>query len=81
MHSSPLQHSEGLQATLVEPETAHLTVMVTALQNERHIQQDEAGMDSFAAALALDSAWAQPISLTFEGLSHFRHQVQSALAS
>ena len=75
VHSSLLQHSEGLQAALVEPETAHLTVMVTALQNEEDVLQAEAAMESFAAHLALDSAWAKPLSLTLQGLSHFRHQV------
>ncbi|KAL0044495.1 hypothetical protein WJX82_009602 [Trebouxia sp. C0006] len=32
VHSSLLQHSAGLQAALVEPETAHLTILVTAQQ-------------------------------------------------
>lgn len=75
VHSSLLQHSEGLQAALVEPETAHLTVMVTALQSEEDVLQAEAAMESFAAKLALDSAWAKPLSLTLQDLSHFRHQV------
>ncbi|DBA74607.1 TPA: A-kinase anchor protein 7 isoforms alpha and beta, variant 3 [Trebouxia sp. C0005] len=75
VHSSLLQHSAGLQSALVEPETAHLTIMVTALQAENDVQRAEAAMESFAADTALDSTLAQPLSLTLEGLSHFRHQV------
>ena len=75
VHSSLVQHSEALQAALVEPETAHLTVMVTALQTEAELQHAEATMDTFAAELAADSAWAKPIALTLEGLSQFHHQV------
>ena len=75
VHSSLLQHSAGLQSALVEPETAHLTIMVTALQAEDAVQQAEAAMEPFAAGTVLDSTWAQPLTLTLEGLSHFRHQV------
>lgn len=75
VHSSLLQHSAGLQAALVEPETAHLTIMVTALQAEDDVQRAEAAMESFAADTALYSTLAQPLTLTLEGLSHFRHQV------
>ncbi|KAL0038185.1 hypothetical protein WJX79_006978 [Trebouxia sp. C0005] len=39
------------------------------------LQRAEAAMESFAADTALDSTLAQPLSLTLEGLSHFRHQV------
>lgn len=75
VHSSLLQHSAGLQSALVEPETAHLTIMVTALQAEDAVQQAEAAMEPFAAGTVLDSTCAQPLTLTLEGLSHFRHQV------
>lgn len=52
VHSSLLQHSAGLQAALVEPETAHLTIMVTALQAEDDVQRAEAAMELFAAGTA-----------------------------
>ncbi len=73
VHSSLLQHSAGLQAALVEPETAHLTILVTAQQAQDDVQRAEAAMESLAADTALDSTLAQPLTLTLEGLSHFRH--------
>ena len=73
-----MQHADDLQAALVEPETAHLTVMVTALDSEEEVQHAEAAMESFTDQLAADEAWTRPLALTLEGLSHFRHQVQLA---
>ena len=73
VHSSLLQHSAGPQAALVEPETAHLTILVTAQQAQDDVQRAEAAMESLAADTALDSTLAQPLTLTLEGLSHFRH--------
>ena len=78
VHNSLVQHSEALQAALVEPELAHLTLMVTALDTEKDVQRAEAAMGSFADQLALDDAWLEPMALSLEGLSHFRHQVQVA---
>ena len=79
VHHALVDHTEALQKALVEPETAHLTVMVTALQTEADIQNAETAMDSFAAELHADGSWAEPMSLTLQGLSHFRHQVQHAV--
>lgn len=73
-----MQHSQALQPALVEPETAHLTLMVTALENEEEFLHAEAAMDTFAGELAADEGWAEPMALSLEGLSHFRHQVQEA---
>ena len=78
IHDSLVQHSKDLQAALVEPETAHLTVMVTALDSKQEIQHAEAAMESFTEQLAANGAWTKPLALTLEGLSHFRHQVQQA---
>ena len=78
VHDSLVQHADDLQAALVEPETAHLTVMVTALDSEEEVQHAEAAMESFTDQLAADEAWTRPLALTLEGLSHFRHQVQLA---
>ena len=79
VHKALVSHTEALQKALVGPETAHLTVMVTALQSEAEMQNAEAAMDSFAAHLAANSSWDRPMALTPQGLSHFRHQVQHAL--
>ncbi len=49
--------------------------MVTALQAEDDVQRAEAAMELFAAGTAWNSTLAQPLTLTLEGLSHFRHQV------
>lgn len=81
VHDSLVQHARDLQAALVEPETAHLTVMVTALISEEEIQHAEAAMESFADQLAADAAWTKPLALTLEGLSHFRHQVLQLLSA
>ncbi|KAL3137297.1 A-kinase anchor protein 7 isoforms alpha and beta [Trebouxia sp. C0010 RCD-2024] len=78
VHDSLVQHSQALQPALVEPETAHLTLMVTALENEEEFLHAEAAMDTFAGELAADEGWAEPMALSLEGLSHFRHQVQEA---
>ena len=75
VHARLLHHSTDLQAALVEPETAHLSLMVTTLDSEEESQRAEAAMESFAGALAADEAWAKPMALRLDGLSHFRHQV------
>ena len=76
VHDSLVQHAKDLQAALVEPETAHLTVMVTALDSEEEVQHAEAAMESFTNQLVANEALAKPLALTLEGLSHFHHQVQ-----
>lgn len=78
VHDSLVQHSPDLQAALVEPETAHLTLMVTALDSEEEVQRAEAAMEDFSDQLAADEAWEKPLALSLEGLSHFRHQVLQA---
>ena len=75
VHRSLIDHTEGLQKAIVGSETAHLTLMVTALQSEEEVQKAEAAMGAFAAELANVSSWAAPLTLTLQGLSHFRHQV------
>lgn len=78
VHNSLVQHSVALQAALVEPELAHLTLMVTALDTDEEAQRAESAMRTFADQLALDDAWLEPMTLSLDGLSHFRHQVQDA---
>ena len=75
VHDSLVQHAKDLQAALVEPETAHLTVMVTALDSEEEVRHAEAAMESFTDQLAADETWTMPLALTLEGLSHFCHRV------
>ncbi|KAL3148617.1 A-kinase anchor protein 7 isoforms alpha and beta [Trebouxia sp. C0009 RCD-2024] len=75
VHDSLVRHSQALQPALVEPETAHLTLMVTALDTVEEVLRAEAAMETFAGELAADEAWAEPMTLSLEGLSHFRHQV------
>lgn len=79
VHDSLVQHANYLQAALVEPETAHLTIMVTALDSEEEVQHAEAAMESFTDQLAAKEAWTKPLALTLEGLSHFCHQVQQPM--
>lgn len=52
--------------------------MVTALDSEEEVQRAEAAMKGFCDQLAADEAWAKPLALSLEGLSHFRHQVLQA---
>lgn len=49
--------------------------MVTALDTVEEVLRAEAAMETFAGELAADEAWAEPMTLSLEGLSHFRHQV------
>ena len=76
VHVSLMQHTEALQAALVEPELAHFTLMVTALDTNEEVCQAEAALDTLSSQLQAERVWSQPLSLSLQGLSHFRHQVK-----
>ncbi|CAK0752281.1 hypothetical protein CVIRNUC_002134 [Coccomyxa viridis] len=67
-------HTAGLKDTLVEPATAHFTLMVMPLRGGEEKDRGYAALRSLGAAMEQKSLLA-PVSLELQGLSHFRHQV------
>lgn len=70
-----LEQLPAAQAALVDPQTAHMTVMVAALQTEEEVQSAEAAMESLPAILQQHDNMQEPPCIHLEGLSHFRNEV------
>ena len=71
------EHSPALQAALVDSESAHMTLMVAALQSEEEVQKAVAAVEALPAKLKEHEHMLDPLRVRLEGLSHFRHQVRA----
>lgn len=79
VQQSLIKHLPAVQAALVDPQSAHMTVMVAALQSEEEVQTAEKAMEALPAVLAQHGGMQGPLCVKLEGLSHFRHEVPVTL--
>uniref|UniRef100_A0A383VL78 A-kinase anchor protein 7-like phosphoesterase domain-containing protein n=1 Tax=Tetradesmus obliquus TaxID=3088 RepID=A0A383VL78_TETOB len=64
----------ALEACLLEPATAHLTIMVLNLPKQEQLDAAAAALAELGPVLQAQALLA-PLQLQLQGLSHFRHQV------
>ncbi|XP_055355708.1 A-kinase anchor protein 7-like [Paramacrobiotus metropolitanus] len=68
--------SPQLQPALIPLATLHVTLMVMRLENAEDVARASATLDASLPHLrALFPSTATPLSLSFRGLDHFRHQI------
>lgn len=77
VQTSLTEHSPAVQAALVDPESAHMTLMVAALHSEEEVQKAVAAMEALPAKLKEHEHMLDPLCIHLEGLSHFRQQVHA----